>query len=419
VLFAALGVAISALLVALVSMAPAQARIGGSDNQRRGVPTGLGGSALVGAMAAPDRISEQGRDLLSKRVAANPDLFAGVSFHPGLATVHVAAGADSAAARAVVQNVRASQAVSEPLGAGNSWAVAFDAQARSLGRLQAVVDVIGRDQAWKRDATSALVEWGIDPDRNVVDVGVTGLSPAVVAAVRARFGDDVALHEASRAHVAVCSRLDDCPPYWAGAKIQNIDGINCTSGFGVSKGSSSYLLFAGHCYLLGSNVYDWGGDYMGTVAYKTVAENGYDRALIRASSGYQTYIGPYTSASARPISGYHTPSTGEYVCFSGAVSGENCSSPDSGNDICVYFSNADRTTCHLHRAASIDYATVVRKGDSGGPVYSPCCVNGHVKAEGIIIGYGPAPKGSTGGWVGYYHPTYELLQVWGVTLKTG
>lgn len=77
--------------------------------------------------------------------------------------------------------------------------------------------------------------------------------------------------------------------------------------------------------------------------------------------------------------------TGMRVCGNGSVSGTACTGEITQNNICVFYSDENVTTCGLNRARSMNGNPLSRPGDSGGSVVRDFFGSG-VQVVGIISG---------------------------------
>jgi len=146
--------------------------------------------------------------------------------------------------------------------------------------------------------TPVLASHHIDVERNVVAIGVTGVSPELVAEAQKQFGGDVEFFVRKRGKAL--SRIDSSVDVSAGARLRirlggrGIDGkpntvrASCTSGFAVRSISDHSLhgvLTAGHCFIFIHS--EWPGD---------VADG--NNRFIGAGAAWQ---GKYSQSSTAPF----------------------------------------------------------------------------------------------------------------------
>lgn len=195
-------------------------------------------------------------------------------------------------------------------------------------------------------------------------------------------------------------RQDDCSPYWGGAKYVMPGGGGCSTGFTLEfttflfpPTSPSYrMLSAGHCASNGNVVRDGGGETMGTVTGDSDAA---DLLTINPANGFaaRVYLGPWnaTLSSNKAVKAARNSFVGNWVCTSGAFTGEHC--PVQVNAVNVLIWGSVTTIKATHYQGTV----AAGKGDSGGPVLVHQWWGGGVYALGTIsAGTGPVacPAGS-------------------------
>ncbi|MET7549702.1 S1 family peptidase [Streptomyces sp. NPDC005500] len=208
-------------------------------------------------------------------------------------------------------------------------------------------------------------------------------------------------------------RWNDTSPYWGGAMYEVVGGPTCTTGFSVidSEGDPG-MLTAAHCgqvnqqvHTLADSSYNY-GQFYGTWAYQDVA-----LIWVYKNVSGHVYVGPYYSDWSRAIAGASSNYTGNYVCPSGAKSGEHCA-------VKVYYVSPSDVTVRASRVKSGECA--ISKGDSGGPVISQN--SGPAWGMGIISAGSGTVTCSENGVKGYHDMVYKGLKftlgAFGATLKT-
>ena len=145
-----------------------------------------------------------------------------------------------------------------------------------------------------------------------------------------------------------------------------------------------------------------------------------DMAKLEAST-YEPKI--HTSPgfpAVRTVKGKTDPSEGDLVCVSGAITGAKCNLRvlPGKHSLCYVTHNGPFCTHGLTAAERLD-VPVMRRGDSGGPVYTRTGSNGAI-INGMMIGFEGRlnPSGDVGNRV-YFHTVSEVEAGLGVTVMTG
>lgn len=183
------------------------------------------------------------------------------------------------------------------------------------------------------------------------------------------------------------SRADDYPPYWGGAHLQRPQpypyGQHCTSGFAVQKsGGFEFMVTAGHCFPGNVDVFDGGGDKVGTVNFR--AQYPFRDIELIGGKEYAPYI--YRGVAGAPeglgrVTGASNPVAGLTYCSSGHVSLEKCGLPSIG----VNLFGCDRLGNCTDKLAGFSGDTWWMGRDSGGPIFSKISGSTNVSARGIIL----------------------------------
>ncbi|HEY3007216.1 MAG TPA: hypothetical protein VGJ63_04010 [Micromonosporaceae bacterium] len=195
----------------------------------------------------------------------------------------------------------------------------------------------------------------------------------------------VALGGASRT-----GRLDDGEPHYGGAGVRVGSGSSssntCTTGFVVVRSSDGRRggVSAGHCFANGQQIYSgpqfW-GQASGEAGFPTYDQIG----IFSAAETYanKLHVDP-CCPSVRTVTGRANPTINLTVCQSGMVTRAICGiriTSTSGQ-----FCDADGCTTQL-MVGSRNGDTIVRGGDSGGPVYTrPGSSTATIR--GMVIAYG-------------------------------
>lgn len=329
---------------------------------------------------------------------------------------------------------------------GKQITVSAQHRQRSIAQLRAIEDQIAAGTGqFGALAGKSVVQWGLNEKDNVVVVGVTqAVTPALLSAAQATYGDSVQLREttqhyaASRtitadqvkvvhapaaARTAVDStitpmassgpdRLQDAQPYWAGDRLVywwtsgNTTYITqCTSGWnaGVVNGvrtNNTYMFTAGHCFPAGAAIYQgyydessgtlYATGEVGPVNARKWGDNQPDWESINPAnySGiFQAYyIGALDAPSGLAEYDLRAAIYGEPVCADGSFTGESCNGTVFSTDGCesIAYDDAGHSynVCHLDYAASLG-SRLVQHGDSGGPVMA---FDGGNDQSGINVG---------------------------------
>jgi hypothetical protein len=168
----------------------------------------------------------------------------------------------------------------------------------------------------------------------------------------------------------------------------NPSGSRCSMGFGVSRGTQTFILTAGHC--------GWpGGVFRNGIGTRTVGngvqENvGHDILLVGATAGSRIYDGgglkvfENRAQFSKAVSGWNDTFPNEWICQSGMMSGAVCGIQNSSNLAYSYVNSSNGETYSDLVVATAANGIAVRGGDSGGPVFT---LNGdRVVAKGVISG---------------------------------
>lgn len=247
----------------------------------------------------------------------------------------------------------------------------------------------------------------VDDRRNRVIIEATSVTPTMLRGLRARYGADtlaVVVPQDARTGPPVAVRNDDNAPFWGGGRIINWGTkMYCTAGLPFRRGTTHYMLSAGHCASIGgyfrtgdSSTYfgsvvsgtseNW-TDGVGTATFASELVAG-DMSLIythgAGGSEGNIYVGGVNSSLSRRIERADFTYVGDQYCTGGSYSGEIC-----GWKVNSVFANHRYGTGEWVRNVAIGYkrGPCVRPGDSGGPVYN-VQASGYVRVKGMISGEG-------------------------------
>jgi hypothetical protein len=203
-----------------------------------------------------------------------------------------------------------------------------------------------------------------------------------------------------RAEVApwpqVTGRVDDIGPFWGGADlIDRQTGGRCSTGFGVSRGTLRWILTAGHCGAVGHQFANGTGTW--GLGMGNWAHDSHDLLLVTAAGGDRIFLGgglkwwETRPQYNRRVGGWAPTFPGEWVCQSGAQSGEVCNIRNSANVSASWCAGGICRT-DLVWAEKLD-GIAVRRGDSGGPVFTSTSTPSGLRAiaKGIVSGQNGYP----------------------------
>ncbi|MFI8829344.1 S1 family peptidase [Streptomyces sp. NPDC053431] len=184
------------------------------------------------------------------------------------------------------------------------------------------------------------------------------------------------------------TRIADVPLYWGGALYTYPNPTSvCSTGFGIKQNGLRRMLTAGHCgedgYVISMPDQSDGVGYVpvGTMSAK---DKEHDTILINMPAGDRMYTGGVLSGSSSKVTGAFGTYVGDYVCTSGANSGQHCAGRVSAVDVSMQIQSVQ-----LHGMAvayGLDDGPMLKSGDSGGPVMQFGLTG--VIAKGTITGGG-------------------------------
>ena len=349
---------------------------------------------------------------LQQWLKQSPDYFAGLSVNSETSAVLVryAQHQDLGTIQTMLDNFPHVTAPS----AGKNWHIALRPVARSRTQLQTIQQQLMVDPVIADVLQPLVSQWSIDVISNTVQLGVVKTSEALQRQIYAAFADAVTVVERprlqrySRTVAAADGTLS------GGAQIYRPSGTRCSSGFPVELDNNLRgFTTAGHCalnqptYPIITNVnekylgnllsYRWG--FAEGQGFGIVWNEDTDSSLIfdylfsgQARPVPQVYIGDPNSSTRRYIHGYREPLLGETVCFSGALSGENCRAVITNTDVSAVFyidGGVGMAMSGLVEASSWDNSIIAQPGDSGAPVY----VKENIGWNQVVTGIGAIEGG--------------------------
>jgi trypsin/alpha-lytic protease prodomain-containing protein len=267
----------------------------------------------------------------------------------------------------------------------------------------------GRAAKERLDARSAAVPenvtaWWVDPQTHQTVVAVVG--PATRAA--GAFAADQDPSAVRLQPMSAPIRLLDTPapaatpaPLVGGTAITTT-GTRCSDGFSGRRGTTTYLLTAGHCTAEGRS---WNGPDRRPIGTAVRTEYpGHDYGIVQVSST-TAWRGSGRIQGGPTVTGATAAPSGSAVCRSGSSSGYHCGTVQA-TDVTVNYGSGTVIT-------GLTQTTVCAEaGDSGGPFVTP----DSAQAQGTLSGgTGDCVTGGTT----YFQPLAPVLTSMGLTLVTG
>jgi hypothetical protein len=298
----------------------------------------------------------------------------------------------------------------------------FRKTSHSMRQLNAIQSSLQSKWPALRKSGTEVDEFGSNPLTGKEDIGVVNLTASQATKLDHMYGAqavnvfNVTPQQADSRQVAA-SRIGDTAPFNGGDAIMPAaHNDNCSTGFGVVIGGASRLLTAGHCFTVGTRVYN--GRWLGGTTFTgsnapmgTVIESAYsselDAEVVSGSGSDLIWTGPIGDPQRATVSGVGTWAVGDQVCTSGADGGEICGLTVERVNYCWFLSL--HYDCHL---TLVHGSREIVPGDSGGPVFR--FSGSSVQAVGIVSGFDSGNDGNS-----YFTGIYAILSQWGATLETG
>lgn len=261
----------------------------------------------------------------------------------------------------------------------------------SMAELAAAKNAL--DRAAKRSSTDAAPVWYADVRTN--RVVVHSPEPAAVAGFVDASGADPDL-------IRVVESAEQPRPLYdlRGGDAYYIGGGRCSIGFPVTSGSAEGFVTAGHCGDTGDSTSGHNRVSQGT--FQGSVFPGSDYAWVQTNSNWTAT--PFVSGSGGAdvqVSGSTQAPVGSSICRSGSTTGWHCGTIEQ-HDTSVTYSQG--TIYEVTRTT-----VCAEPGDSGGSYISGD------QAQGVTSG---GSGNCTSGGTTYYQPVNEILQAYGLTLKT-
>lgn len=259
-------------------------------------------------------------------------------------------------------------------------------------------------------APANVAAWFVDPATNQTVVAVVG--PATRAA-----NDFAADENPAAVRVQPMSapiRPLAAAPLVGGSAITTVTstktsggvttrtGLRCSDGFSARRGTTTYLLTAGHCT---QNTTSWSGPNGQTIG--TVARTAWptaDYGLIQVTNT-AAWRGSGQVKGGPTVTGGTEAPVGTQVCRSGSTSGYRCGVIQAKN-VTVNYGNGITVQGLTQTSACAE------SGDSGGSFLAPATA----QAQGLLSG---GSGDCTTGGTSYFQPLRPILNQFGLTLVTG
>ncbi|QCX74766.1 Serine protease 2 [Streptomyces sp. YIM 121038] len=205
--------------------------------------------------------------------------------------------------------------------------------------------------------------------------GAAAAAPRTAAALEGDLG--VPVRTIREGRMKERSRDNDSHP-WSGGALIKINGVPCSSGFGVRNGSGAqYVLTAAHCGQPGGRTTNGADQYIGTVGPR---HQPHDVMLIPTSDVDDfMYTGAWGDERGVRVDGWDWVYTGEYLCQSGVTSAAETGGPVCNLKVKFFYNDTE----DLVEAEQMNGQAAARGGDSGGPVYA-ASANGGAIAKGTV-----------------------------------
>ena len=273
----------------------------------------------------------------------------------------------------------------------------------------------GRAAKARLDARSAAVPenvtaWWVDPSTHQTVVAVVGpVTPAARAFAADTEPSAVRLQPMSAPIRLLATPAAPAPapapaapaPLVGGTAITTT-GTRCSDGFSARRGTTTYLLTAGHCTAEGRS---WNGPDRRPIGTAVRTEYpGHDYGIVQVSAT-TSWRGSGRVQGGPTVTGATAAPSGSAVCRSGSTSGYHCGTVQAA-DVTVNYGSGTVITGLTQTTVCAD------PGDSGGPFVTP----DSAQAQGTLSGgTGDCVSGGTT----YFQPLAPVLASMGLTLVTG
>jgi streptogrisin C len=269
-----------------------------------------------------------------------------------------------------------------------------------------------RLDARRATAPANVTAWWVDPGTHQTVVAVVG--PATRAAGAFAADDNPAAVRVQPMSAPIrpldAGPLAAAPPAagppapgpLVGGTTITTSGTRCSDGFSARRGTTTYLLTAGHCTTEGRT---WNGPDRQPIGPVVRSEYpGHDYGIVQVTNT-AAWRGSGQVKGGPTITGATAAATGSPVCRSGSTSGYHCGVVQA-TDVTVNYGKGTVITGLTQTTVCAD------PGDSGGPYLAPDTA----QAQGTLSGgTGDCVAGGTT----YFQPLAPVLASMGLTLVTG
>ncbi|HCA85662.1 MAG TPA: serine protease [Streptomyces sp.] len=248
------------------------------------------------------------------------------------------------------------------------------------------------DRAADRGSTASAAVWYVDVTVNKLVVRAAAPAEARSFVAAGGVGIDLVRVVKSTERPRALYDLRGGDAYYMGGR--------CSVGFPVTKGNTQGFATAGHCGRAGTAVSGYNQVALGTFQGSSFPGNDY--AWVAANGNWTAT--PYVKGPGGQnvqVAGSTQAAVGSSVCRSGSTTGWHCGTIQQHNTSVTY---PEGTITGVTRTS-----VCAEPGDSGGSYISGS------QAQGVTSG--GSGNCSSGGTT-YYQPVNEILQVYGLTLKT-
>lgn len=257
-------------------------------------------------------------------------------------------------------------------------------------------------------APANVSAWYVDPTTNQTVVAVVG--PATPAATDFAAGTDPAAVRVQPNSAPVRplaalvggSTISTVTSTTTTGNTTTYYGTRCSLGFSAKRGTTTYVITAGHC-TNGTNT--WLGpdrSTIGPVVRSQFPTNDY--GLIQVTNT-ATWQGSGQVQGGPTVTGSAAAAVGAQVCRSGSTSGYRCGVVQATN-VTVNFGSGNVVKGLTQTSACAE------SGDSGGSFVAPATR----QAQGVLSG---GSGDCTSGGTSFFQPLAPILSYYGLTLVTG
>jgi hypothetical protein len=251
-------------------------------------------------------------------------------------------------------------------------------------------------RAWHPDAPKVAYSAWLDPADSKFHVTIDAGYPAAADALAKILGDRAVVELGT---VGRTGRLNDGEPHYGGAGIRkgyssNTASNTCTSGFMIRRSANGKLgmTTAAHCFSNDDAIYS-STQYYGSAWDKSSFPTYDIMSVISTVTTYDNviHVEPCSPCTRRVV-GKGPVYPGDLVCLSGMVTTAICSVAIESSTASI----CDGYGCTYGLLQGYRNGdTIVRAGDSGGPVYSRSGSSNAI-ALGSIVGAASSSRTATG-----------------------